>query len=489
MFAAEETSGSERGMNKTHTPATQGTAPTAPTAPTASQANVVEEEARAGESRRSTSRIGARSRLHSHSRLQHPTEEPVRGGDRRGELSAASTLVMAAARVAGGMALAIAFVYLILTPPTPVASALACQAKEHTQTVVDPVTGEFVCVCEALHACVLRGPSKATAFCGAGNMDVGSTPLDRLPAGCQECECEAVPSELLAEITAPRLILASIPRSGNSWMRQLLELSCGLATETVFPEGYKAPLNGVGEDEEIHADHIPGSDVYGYPCGRSNYCTRVSLPQPGVMRLVKTHAPFLSSRHAEQGVLISDAGVGAVLLLPIRNPLYYSGLMVTSLCTTLYHRGSRKIMYRFEDMVALREPLLGFILEQSGLWTARRLSGADVCFALDQPRLRPRPKDKSRASEEHFAMAWAQYARSDIEAALRHTASLPLLEHFGYAALYRAWLQRMDSEITDGELRTRVQALWHVTRARLYPSFYTDMSQHPSLLSPFNCTY
>lgn len=139
---------------------------------------------------------------------------------------------------------------------------------------------------------------------------------------------------------------------------------------------YQAPPSGAGENEEIQAVLSNSSKLFGYSCGRINYCDRVSLPKPGyvratlipsmctcvcvhasarvrssslrcwlnssccprshssplhhlalgvpicsALRIVKTHATFLSSRKDERGLLASDAGVGAFLLLPIRNPL------------------------------------------------------------------------------------------------------------------------------------------------------------------------
>ena len=34
-----------------------------------------------------------------------------------------------------------------------------------------------------------------------------------------------------------RMVLATIPRSGNGWLRGLIEAAIGIATESVFPEG------------------------------------------------------------------------------------------------------------------------------------------------------------------------------------------------------------------------------------------------------------
>ena len=36
---------------------------------------------------------------------------------------------------------------------------------------------------------------------------------------------------------SPRIVLASIPRTGNGWLRGLMEATTGVATVSVFPEG------------------------------------------------------------------------------------------------------------------------------------------------------------------------------------------------------------------------------------------------------------
>merc|ERR1719326_1518718 len=203
------------------------------------------------------------------------------------------------------------------------ASDVPCGQRSNAELVLDTSTGQRTCVCVANHVCSLVGPSGAKAYCGAGTINIGDAhqPRDRIPSQCPQCQCEKVDPSVFAEASAPRMIVASVPRSGNSWVRQLLELASGVATETVLPEAYQAPPSGAGENEEIQAVSSNGSKLFGYSCGRINYCDRVSLPKPGALRIVKTHATFLSSRKDERGLLASDAGVGAFLLPPIRNPL------------------------------------------------------------------------------------------------------------------------------------------------------------------------
>ena len=47
---------------------------------------------------------------------------------------------------------------------------------------------------------------------------------------------------------------------------------------------YQAPPSGAGENEEIQAVLSNSSKLFGYSCGRINYCDRVSLPKPGYVR-------------------------------------------------------------------------------------------------------------------------------------------------------------------------------------------------------------
>ena len=53
-------------------------------------------------------------------------------------------------------------------------------------------------------------------------------------------------------------------------------------------------------------------------------------------------------------------------------------------------------------------------------------------------------------------------------------AKLEAAGAFGYAALYRSWLQRRKEEIDEHTLNLRVRALWHLTRHRMYAEWATN---------------
>ena len=146
----------------------------------------------------------------------------------------------------------------------------------------------------------------------------------RIPAACEQCRCTALttllaaviasqqlapklepsPVELALENVSPRIIFASVPRSGNSWMRQLIEASTGylhrllffsfreclfdkhrptgLATETVFPQRYSVPVNeSTGEKVLVEAAIAPYSRTFGHVCGRGHFCNTVKRSEPG----------------------------------------------------------------------------------------------------------------------------------------------------------------------------------------------------------------
>lgn len=83
-----------------------------------------------------------------------------------------------------------------------------------------------------------------------------------------------------------KVVFASVPRSGNSWLRQLLELATGRATETVFRERYTTPViteeQGhmvAGDKTYVEAQFSERTTAYGDNCGRIDDCARVRRSQ------------------------------------------------------------------------------------------------------------------------------------------------------------------------------------------------------------------
>lgn len=81
-----------------------------------------------------------------------------------------------------------------------------------------------------------------------------------------------------------RIILATVPRSGNGWMRGVLETITRRATHSVFPEGSASARS--------RADNYTLAQAT--PCGYLNDCSIVRPVAVGDGFIVKTHFPFTS---------------------------------------------------------------------------------------------------------------------------------------------------------------------------------------------------
>ena len=108
-----------------------------------------------------------------------------------------------------------------------------------------------------------------------------------------------------------RIVLSTVPRSGNGWIRGLLEGATGLATESVFPE-----------PDAIYSNR---SRAYGKGCGWLNDCEHVRRSRGDEPVVVKTHFPFVTKEGIDiKGYIrrgVSDAGDASYLILAVRNPL------------------------------------------------------------------------------------------------------------------------------------------------------------------------
>ncbi|EDQ84509.1 uncharacterized protein MONBRDRAFT_12755 [Monosiga brevicollis MX1] len=129
--------------------------------------------------------------------------------------------------------------------------------------------GQRMCLCPPDNACRVRHTGRSSPACGHQILFVKSRLRDRVPADCENCVCRQVP------IVLPRFIMASIPRSGNTWSRDMVELITRRAS---------------------HSDDFV---------------------------IAKTHSPFIYVRKGHQRELtnFSDVGIGNFHILPTRNPL------------------------------------------------------------------------------------------------------------------------------------------------------------------------
>jgi hypothetical protein len=126
---------------------------------------------------------------------------------------------------------------------------------------------EHVCVCRQGWTCVYRVDKLRFPPCAHGIYTHGTGRFDMygawlwplawvrmtvapgwvgsVPALCPKCVCE------LGEAPLPRVVFASLPRSGNSWSRDMIELSTGIVTETVFHESFRAFQDGIESPRQV----------------------------------------------------------------------------------------------------------------------------------------------------------------------------------------------------------------------------------------------
>lgn len=173
-------------------------------------------------------------------------------------------------------------------------------------------------------------PRRRGPYCRGGGQQEQRQPLRaadsllsplhrRFPEDCTACRCEE------GKAANPRIIFASVPRSGNGWMRLLIERATGRATESVFNEKF---MSGPPQQRtQKTSSQSAQTDLFGHRCGLLGDCDRVVRASDQESVVVKTHSPFLISTHSPYAAAapgdppVSDAGVGAFALLAVRNPL------------------------------------------------------------------------------------------------------------------------------------------------------------------------
>eukprot|EP00730_Choanoeca_flexa_P015831 TRINITY_DN7356_c0_g1_i3.p1 TRINITY_DN7356_c0_g1~~TRINITY_DN7356_c0_g1_i3.p1 ORF type:complete len:442 (+),score=26.84 TRINITY_DN7356_c0_g1_i3:74-1399(+) len=397
--------------------------------------------------------------------------------------------------------------------PAPTPSSLCRTANSKAQSRGD---SHHDCVCPSQHICVVA--TKAPVPCGLGQVADGYHIMDKAPAQCIDCSClnivdyasylqnedSAQPKEQDRSMSAlaamsvsdfpARIIFASIPRNGNSWMRQLVEAATGVATESVHHERYRVPVSiDASEKITVTTELSLRTWTYGSDCGRGNFCDSVHRARQGEPLIVKTHAPFLVKRSTAAAHDGSDAGIGAFLLLPIRNPLdnwqalcrYQNrtggGGPPLTLAQFLekwthhhdyWQRHAQlhqvpAFSYRFEDMDQHRERILDIFLHQSGLWGRYRLNRDSVNRAMEIKRLRPLTTT-SHASLAYFSNAYTQYTPEQIRQVLAYTPARQWLQLYGYHTLYETWLWAHDEA---HKAQSNVSAIRAIAQRRIEQSF------------------
>ena len=109
----------------------------------------------------------------------------------------------------------------------------------------------------------------------------------------------------------------------------MLEAASGLPTGTVFKSEslIHHDDSSVKEDSHAHVVWDKRAGLYVPPCGVRNECDKVRMRDTSVL-FAKSHAPFLVDklREAEGYADVADVGIGASVVVAVRNPLdnYYA---------------------------------------------------------------------------------------------------------------------------------------------------------------------
>lgn len=156
-----------------------------------------------------------------------------------------------------------------------------------------------------------------------------------------------------------------------------------------------------------------------------------------------------------------------------------------------------KFLYRFEDLQEGVPAILAHMLSATNFSRDFNVSSQDLLRGFELPQLQPL-NSSSHASMQYFAAAFDKYSRQQLEAVLQRQDLQPLMKHFGYDLLYRAWLdaqasfdlvqrqmagapdaaQRLTAERENIKARlvSTLHQIFKHTRAQLYP-FYDAEAQ------------
>lgn len=248
--------------------------------------------------------------------------------------------------------------------------------------------------------------------------------------------------------------LATVPRSGNSWLRNLLEEASGIATEAVF----------VGEP-----CFTPAKET-SCKCGQSGDCTHVHLHHGADKYVIKTHFPFLGPNVnlLELNKPIEKA------VLTVRNPLdnyfawnqfqdthkgykrRYKGASVSRLLDTSsidtidvndfkvflkkwmshikfwFTTGNgcmNTTMARYEDLITSQRDILSHLTDAIGY------PAADITRAVHASP--PMNQSELSARNVFYNSNLLSKFRSSKAADMLRSEASSLLDHMGYASLIR----------------------------------------------------
>eukprot|EP00056_Hartaetosiga_gracilis_P015096 m.241256 g.241256 ORF g.241256 m.241256 type:complete len:364 (-) comp19463_c0_seq1:1112-2203(-) len=274
-----------------------------------------------------------------------------------------------------------------------------------------------------------------------------------------------------------RIALASIPRTGNGWIRGLIEGATGVASESIFKEGPASHFN-------------ERSGGYGKRCGWLEDCSLVGHSVGIHPVVIKTHFPFTSHENSEELLKENKNDVGDVsyIIAPARNPLdnyeawdrYQTDRLdeKTWKHTTLkefvrawaehheywYGLGVPMFVYRYEDLVDNPIAILKELLKATAMWDFFQLTDVNLMRVATVDRLQAYKRKQFGAptkQKDDLAHNWSKYNVEDIQWVLDNYR--PLLERLGYAQLYNVWLAAHGGDMSEEDITRKVQKVMRNT--------------------------
>lgn len=111
-----------------------------------------------------------------------------------------------------------------------------------------------------------------------------------------------------------RFLLATVPRTGSTLLREVFELNFGVATEEKYPVGHK--FLGPGKEAYARGDATFSNKTLAWakPCGLRDNCGLCHRSSGNESVIVKTHCPFGSTNQCNEGCI---SGV----LTSVRHPV------------------------------------------------------------------------------------------------------------------------------------------------------------------------
>jgi hypothetical protein len=317
-------------------------------------------------------------------------------------------------------------------------------------------------------------PTHVSCSHGLSNPSPGSGPqLDTIPANCSLCSC--VSGNPRTELC----VFPTVPRSGNTWMRRMLEAASGMPTWTAFKAEHLKHHDDSSVVEDKHALVVfdPRAGLYVPPCGVQNECAKVIQRNTTVV-IAKSHSPFLmaSGREAYGPPMVgaelniswpegatADVGVGASVVMAVRNPLdnYYAwhrylkakdreantGNFHDYLERWRRHMNHWKLnaethhvptlVYRYEDLFddGCRVDVVRGALQLSGLYDELNLTES----AVQSARAFMPTRELESALVRYRGQQDSAYTATEAEVV--EAMNEPLVAEFGYAGVFRAWLE------------------------------------------------